>query len=414
MNEELKRLIVKEFSASRKESKSAIPLVIPPYGPDEIIEVVDSLLSTNVTMGKKVAEFERLFSGYVGSGNGIMVNSGSSANLIALSVLSNRILGNRISPGDEVITPAVTWSTTVFPIINAGAVPVLADVGDDYLINADSINELITPKTKAIMPVHLLGNPVEMKPVMEIAEDNGLFVIEDCCEAHGAEYHGRKVGSMGHMSAYSFYFSHHITTIEGGMVLTDNGDYADLARMARAHGWVREIRNRTEIEKRHPEIDPRFLFVNMGYNLRPTDLQGGFGIHQMKRLEGFIEARRKNAEYWTKELSRYSDIFVVPEERKDTRHVWFGYALTIREGAGFSRNEITKFLGDKGIETRPVMAGNICQQPAMKLFSHRKGGLKNSDNIMKNSFFFGNHHGVGPEQRKYLVDAMGEFLSAAR
>jgi CDP-6-deoxy-D-xylo-4-hexulose-3-dehydrase len=362
-------------------------------------------------MGEKVQKFERKFADYVGVENAVMVNSGSTANLLALSILTNPVINNRILKGEEIITPAITWSTTVFPIINVNAMPVLVDVDlNTYTIDTTEIEKAITDKTRAIMPVHILGNPCNMKEIMEIAEEHDLFVLEDCCEAHGAEFNGKKVGSFGDISTFSFFFSHHISTIEGGMILTNNEQYAELAKSLRAHGWIRELKNRNEISKKYKEIDERFLFINLGYNVRPTEIQGAFGIHQIKKLDKFIEIRRNNARYWTEKLKVYSDYFLLPEERNGTKHVWFGYPLTVKPTAPFTRKELVDFLEQKGIETRPIMAGNIAEQPAMKLFKYRKvGNLNNSKNIMRNSFFFGNHHGIGKVEREHIADCISEF-----
>ena len=403
----LREIIEKTFIPPKVEG---IPLNVPSYGSEEIMEVLDSLLSTQVTMGKKVASFESLFASYIGAKQAVMVNSGSSADLIALSALSNPSLPGRIMPGDEVLTPAVTWSTTVFSILNAGAVPVFIDVNEDYLMDIEQMKEHITPKTKAIMPVHLLGNPCDMKAMMDIARDHKLFVVEDCCEAHGAQVSGKKVGSFGDFSAFSFFFSHHISTVEGGMVLTDNPELAELAKVLRAHGWIRELSKKDELAARY-HLDPRFTFVNFGYNLRPTEMQGGMGIHQIKKLDHFIEIRRENASFWGKELKKYDDYFILPKERPHTRHVWFGYPLTLKESAPFAVKELTDFLNSRHIETRPVMSGNMCQQPVMQMFGHKKAPLKNAEYISKNAFFFGNHHGVGEKERKYLVSCVDEFVS---
>jgi CDP-6-deoxy-D-xylo-4-hexulose-3-dehydrase len=363
-------------------------------------------------MGEKVQKFERMFADYVGVKNAVMVNSGSTANLLALSILTNPVINSRIQKGEEIITPAITWSTTVFPIINVNAMPVLVDVDPDtYTIDTTEIEKTITDKTRAIMPVHILGNPCNMKEIMEIAEEHDLFVVEDCCEAHGAEFNGKKVGSFGDISTFSFFFSHHISTIEGGMVLTNNEEYAELAKSLRAHGWIRELKNRNEIAKKYKEIDARFLFINSGYNVRPTEIQGAFGIHQIKKLDKFIEIRRNNARYWTEKLKVYSDYLLLPEERKGTKHVWFGYPITVKPIAPFTRKDFVDFLEQKGIETRPVMAGNIAEQPAMKLFKYRKADeLNNSKIIMRNSFFFGNHQGIGKVEREYIADCISEFI----
>lgn len=410
MNPEIRKLVEKEFLERQAKPKYTIPLNIHSYDVDEIMDVLDCLVTTNVTMGKKTIEFEKLFAQYIGAKHGIMVNSGSSADLIALSALSNPTLKNRIKPGDEIITPATTWSTTVFSILNINAVPVIVDVGEDYLIDIEEIKKHITPKTKAIMPVHLLGNPCDMKAIMDLAEDHNLFVVEDTCEAHGAEFHGKKAGSFGDFSAFSFFFSHHISTIEGGMVLTNNEIYSELSRSLRAHGWVRELDKKQDFLNKYPDIDPRFLFVNTGYNLRPTELQSSIGIRQIKKLENFIKIRRENAAYWIKNLKKFSDTFVLPEEKPNTRHVWFGFPLAIKEGAGFTRKELTDFLEKKKIETRPVMVGNICEQPAMEFLPHKKGKLDHATNVMRNAFFFGNHQNVLENEMKYVVSCFEEFM----
>lgn len=413
---EIKRLLKEYFSIQAREfipRETRIPLNIPSYNWEETYEAVESLLTTQVTMGKKVHEFERRFANYIGVGSGVMVNSGSSANLLALSVLANPIIKKRIKRNDEVIAPAVTWSTTIFPIINVGATPVLVDVDlETYNIDTDTIEKAITNKTKAIMPVHLLGNPCDMKRIMEIAEDHDLFIIEDACEAHGAELDGKKVGSFGHLATFSFFFSHHISTIEGGMLLSSNEEYVEVAKSLRAHGWIRELKDKEKIAKKYIEIDQRFLFINLGFNLRPTEIQGAFGIHQLKKLDRFIRIRRENARYWTKELEGYSEYLSLPVEISNAKHVWFGYPISIRSTAPFSREELTAYLEMKRIETRPIMAGNIAEQPAMKLFKYREvDSLKNSRTIMRRSFFFGNHHGIGKEEREYIAHCIKEFIN---
>jgi CDP-6-deoxy-D-xylo-4-hexulose-3-dehydrase len=415
IKEKIKQLVKDYFSLKTSEfipGETKIPLNIPSYSWEEAYEAIDSIITTWVTMGEKVQKFERMFADYVGVENAVMVNSGSTANLLALSVLTNPVINNRIKMGEEIITPAITWSTTVFPIINVNAMPVLVDVDfDTYTMNTTEIQKAITDKTRAIMPVHILGNPCDMKKIMEIAEEHDLFIVEDCCEAHGAEFNGKKVGSFGDISTFSFFFSHHISTIEGGMILSNNEVYTELAKSLRAHGWIRELKNKNEIGKKYKEIDERFLFINLGYNVRPTEIQGAFGIHQIKKLDTFIEIRRINARYWTEKLKVYSDYLLLPEERNDTKHVWFGYPVTVKPTAPFTRKELVDFLEKKGIETRPLMAGNMAEQPVMKLFKYRKvGNLSNSQNIMRQAFFFGNHHGIGKAEREYIADCISAFI----
>ncbi len=294
---EINNLIKQYFSISNYEfipGQTRIPLQIPSYGSEEVIEALESLLTTWVTMGKKVQMFEDEFAKYLGAEHAVMVHSGSSANLLALSILSNDALCKRIVQGDEIITPATTWTTTINPIADIGALPVIVDVDlDTFNINTDAIRSAITEKTKAIMPVHLLGNPSNIEEIMEIAQEKDIFVIEDTCESHGAELNGKKVGTFGDIGTFSFYFSHHITTIEGGMVVTNNEDYFELAKSLRVFGWARNLKNYEEHTRKHPNIDKRFLFVNRGFNFRPTEIQGAFGIHQIKKLDKFIENKTR-------------------------------------------------------------------------------------------------------------------------
>ena len=195
------------------------------------------------------------------------------------------------------------------------------------------------------------------------------------------------------------------------MVLTDNDKYAELARSLRAHGWVRELKTREKIAEKYSEIDDRFLFINIGFNVMPTEIQGGCGIHQIQKLDKFIEIRRENAKYWTKELEEYREYLLLPTERENVKHVWFGYPITVKPTAPFDREELTNYLEAKLIETRPIMAGNMSEQPAMKLFKHRVvGDLRNSKTIMRRSLFFGNHHAIGQREREYIVHCIKKFM----
>ena len=388
--------------------QTRIPLAVPTFGDAEVNEAIDSLKSGMLTMGVKVKRFEEMWADYIGVEHAVMVNSGSSANLLALSCLG-------LQPGDEVITPALTWATTVFPIAQVGAVPVLVDVDlDTYNIGLWEIERALSPRTKAIMPVHLLGNPCHLRNIRLIADHENLRVVEDACEAHGATLDGHKVGQWGDLATFSFFFSHHISTIEGGMIVTNNEKIADRCRSLRSFGWARPMADFPDLAKRYPHIDPRFLFLNAGYNFRPTELQGGFGIHQLPRLEGFIQQRRETAAYWNRELVRlggYSDYIQLQEERPGTRHVWFAYPILVRPGAPFTRNQLQAFLENKGVETRQIEAGNMAIQPAMQQIKHRiAGSLANSEYIHSNAFFIGVHHGIGPEEREAVVGYFKEFF----
>lgn len=383
-----------------------IPLNVPTYGREEIDEVIDSLESGFVTMGAKVRRFEEMWADYIGVHRAVMVNSGSSANLLALSCLG-------LQPGDEVITPALTWATTVFPIAQVGAVPVLVDVDlDTYNIRPEAVERAITPRTKVIMPVHLLGNPCEMGELLEIAHHHSLRVIEDACEAHGAEWRDFTVGSISDIATFSFFFSHHISTIEGGIVVCNLDSMAERCRSLRAFGWAREQSDYSHMGQQFPGIDPRFLFLHAGYNFRPTEIQGAFGIHQLPRLEGFIEHRRETAAYWNKELAEFGDYIQLQEERSGTRHVWFAYPIMVKPNAPFTRQELQNFLEAKGVETRPIESGNMAIQPAMKHVKHRiSGSLTNAQLIHDQALFIGCHQGIGVIEREAVVEYLREFFA---
>ena len=399
-----------------RHGETRIPLIAPSYGWEEVWEALDSLLSGHATMGEKVCRFEAAFARYLGVRHAVMVTSGSSANLLALATLTSPQLERPLAPGDEVITPAVTWATTVWPIAQAGLTPVLVDVDAASLnIDPEQIERAITPRTRAIMLVHLLGRPCAMDAIAELAARHELLVIEDACEAHGAEHGGRKVGSLGDVATFSFYFSRHMTTIAGGILVTDSDAYADLARTLRAFGCARDSAEAGRHATAHPAIDPRFLFVGAGYNLRPTELQAAFGLHQLPRLDPFVEHRRANAAYWTERLAPLAPQLGLPVEDRGTRHAWFAYPVVIARDARFTREQLVAHLEARGVETRPMMAGNIAEQPAMATIPHRVvGALPNARAIHRRAFFFGNHQAIGEPERSAIVDYVGEFLAAQR
>lgn len=389
--------------------KSKIRLSHPTFGADEVIEAMDSLLSTQVTMGDKVAEFERKWSDYVGSSHAHMVNSGSSANLLALKALEGEV----IEPGDEVIVPAVAWSTSLFPILDANATPVLVDVDPGtYTIDVDSFADAITDRTAAVLLVHLLGNPCEMEPILDICEREEIAIVEDCCEAHGAKYDGRPVGTFGDLGTFSYFFSHHISTIEGGMVVTDDQELSKRVRTGRAHGWVREVDDHDAL-KNYSDIDSRFLFVDQGYNVRPTEIQGAFGIHQIPKLDRFIERRRENAAALNRALDQYNEYFDYFQEGDRAYCSWFAYPILVREDAPFTRNQLQSHLEEHNIETRPILAGNLARQPVIEKVDCRiPGDLPGSQRIHENGFFIGNHHRLTEEKREYIVSTIDSFIES--
>tara|TARA_B110001454_G_scaffold97654_1_gene92458 strand:+ start:4109 stop:5404 length:1296 start_codon:yes stop_codon:yes gene_type:complete len=393
--------------------KTKIPLAVPPYGSQEVIEALDSLLEIKTTMGDKVKKFEKEFSKYLGVKHALMVNSGSSANLLALSILSNPSLNKKIiKKDDEIITPAVTWATTVYPIVNIGAKPVFVDVKDNgYNIDPDIIESVITKKTKAILLVHLLGNPCNMNKIRKIAKKHNLFIIEDSCEAHGAEFFKKKVGTFGDLGTFSFFASHHITTMEGGMVVTNNTKLYEIGNALRSFGWSRDLKDKRKIERKFSKIDPRFLFVNLGFNIRPTELQGAFGIHQIKKLDNFVKIRILNAKYWNNKLEKYAEFLLLPRFEKNYKNSFLFYPITVIENKYFTKNQLVTYLEKNNIETRPVMGGNFVEQPVTSYFDYKIGSpLKNAKNIMKNSFVIGNHSGIDNERREFVSQKIIDFM----
>lgn len=386
----------------------------PTFGASEIIAAVDVLLSTRVTMGPKVRGFEQEFADAFKFAHGITNNSGSSANLLAIAALSNIATKGRLKPGDEVIVPALCWSTTVWPLIQHNLVPVIVDI-DPVTFNIDpaEIERAIGPKTRAVMPVHVYGNPCDMTAITDICGRRNLVLIEDCCEALGAYYDGTPVGKFGAVGTFSFYFSHHMTTLEGGICVTEDFELAELLRILRAHGWVRELQQQQPYYDKHPDIDKRFLFVNQGYNLRLTELQAAFGTVQLPKLAGFVDARRTNTAEWQKDLARWSAYFEVQRETPKARGSCFGFPLILKHEAPFSVADITAFLNKASIETRPIICGNIAEQPAIQLYEHRVvGDLCHSSKVMDAGFSFGNHQAIDAAARAYVTGKIAEFMQA--
>jgi CDP-6-deoxy-D-xylo-4-hexulose-3-dehydrase len=412
IEQEIDSLIEEYFELEELPADDDCPLSVPLYGADEVTGAVSALLSQNVTMGDRVREFEAAFAEAMGSKHAIMVNSGSSANLLALSVLAQTVLDGHLKPGDEVIVPAIAWSTTIAPILQLGCVPVFVDIDEDTLnMRPESIDEALSDRTRAVFPVHLLGNPVDMEPLMQRAHEHDLWVIEDTCESLGTEIGGRKVGSFGDFGTYSFYFSHHITTIEGGMVVTDDPGLNDLARSLRAHGWSRDMSTRPELEAANPEIDPRFLFVNVGYNLRPMETQAAFGLAQLKKLSSFNDARRVNAHRLAEALHPYSDRLRLINEQEGGRSTWFGFSV-ITDSAE-QRIALTDHLESRNIATRPIVAGNLALQPAFNMNQHRTvGSLEVATRVGERGLFIGNHPSLTDGQIAHISEAFRDFYDA--
>jgi CDP-6-deoxy-D-xylo-4-hexulose-3-dehydrase len=409
---QIKPIIKGVFDNREPDDQWAIPLGTVNYGSDEVLEVLDTLLSGQVTMGPKVAQFESMWAEHVGRKHAIMVNSGSSANLAAICALASLRFDGGIRPGDEVITTAIPWSTTVAPIVQVGAVPVFVDVDPEtFNIDPKLIEDAITSKTKAIMHVSLLGNPQGIETVAAIAKKHNLIVIEDACEATGSSTNGKRVGTFGELGTFSFFFSHHISTVEGGMVVTDNDLLADLVRSIRAHGWTRDSEYDLKDLQSTSDLQAKWTFIESGFNLRPTEISGAFGIQQLPKLDPIIEHRRETARIWAEALHKYSQLITISKEQPRDRHSWFGYPIVVKPNTSFDRDELANYLKAKSIDVRPIIAGNILEHPVIQQWPHRVSGETSTASwIHRNGLMVGNHEGIDDEARSYFINTISAFL----
>ena len=407
------RGIVKDYFSKKKRifipGKTRIGVGSPIFDENEVTAVMNSLLTTSISQGESVRNFERFFADYIGIKHAVAVNSGSSANLLALtSFIENK----DAKPGDEIIMPAATFSTVAFPAIQVGLIPVFVDVDkESYNISVDESRKAVSEKTSIIMPVHSLGNPAEMEGITEISNDNGLKMLEDCCEAHGASINGKKVGSFGDMATLSFYVAHNITTGEGGMIFTNSERYEELLRSVREFGRISQQGERYVKTANLGFYDKRYIFERMGYNVRMTDLHASFGIEQFKKLKELNDKRIENADYFIKKLSEYGKFIQLPQIRNGIENTFYTFQIVVRENAPFARQDIVNFLEQSLIETRPFFAGCLPDQPALEGKRIKViGSLPVSRWLRDNAFFIGCHPGIGEEERNYVVDKISQFL----
>lgn len=398
-------------------TENEFPLIASTLFSEEIIAAIETILSGQLTMGTEVRDFERAFANKVGAPFAVMCNSGSSANLLALAALTNHLRSKRLSPGDEVLLPAVCWSTSLWPIVQMGLIPVFVDV-DPITMNVD-MNDLklrITSKTRGILAVHVLGNMCDVKSLMEICENHDLFLIEDTCESLGSTYHGKQLGTFGQFGCFSFYFSHHITTGEGGMVVCQTQEDADLLRCLRAHGWTRELSNKDALHQEYSHIDARFMFVNLGYNFRPMEISGAIGKHQLLRLDSMNANRKENRERLMKALKSHEKwnsqmrFPVAPDDSADP--AWFGFVALLRQEFRTRLPAYLSYLTDSKIENRPIVSGNFVHQPAIKTLGLKVDpeGYPGADDLGTCGFFIGVHtYRLSEPQIQYLTNTMLDF-----
>ncbi|WP_018294311.1 DegT/DnrJ/EryC1/StrS family aminotransferase [Mariprofundus ferrooxydans] len=346
------------------------------------------------SMGANVAEFERRFASYVGSKHCVMVNSGSSANLLMVAALRyTRNDGLRLEPGDEVIVPAVSWSTTYYPLYQYGLRLKFVDI-DLHTLNydLDQLAAAVSDKTRAIMAVNLLGNPNDFDRIRSIIAGRNIVLMEDNCESMGAEFAGKKAGTYGVMGTFSSFFSHHISTMEGGMIVTDDEELYHILLSLRAHGWTRNLPKHNHVcsEKSDDPFKESFRFVLPGYNVRPLELEGALGIEQVKKLPHLIAERRKNGGLMQQTMHDHPELLMQQEIGASS---WFGFSLVIRPGSAWTRDELVIKLNKMGFECRPIVAGNFANNEVVKYFDHEiHGTLAHADHVDQQGLFIGNHH----------------------
>ena len=423
--------LVQEFADLKYTDKKFKPgrSVVPPsgkvIGATELQYMVNASLDGWLTTGRFNRKFEKELSEFIGIKYLITVNSGSSANLVAFTTLTSPKLGDRaIKKGDEVIGVAAGFPTTVNPIVQFGAIPVFVDVDlETHNVNADLIEAAITPKTKAIMLAHTLGNPYNLEKVKALCDKYKLWLVEDCCDALGAEYSGQHVGTFGDIATCSFYPAHHITMGEGGAVFTNSSELITIAESFR--DWGRDCYCDpgcdNTCEKRFEQqfgglpkgYDHKYTYSHLGYNLKISDMQAACGLAQLERLPEFIKKRNENFAYLKSKLGGLTEFIDLPKATKNSEPSWFGFPVTLKEGV--DRVELTQYLDGYKIGTRLLFAGNLTKQPYFKNIEYRIiGNLTNTDIIMNKTFWLGVYPGIGEEQLDYICKVLTEFFSSKR
>lgn len=370
------------------------PLATTTWDEKEIAAMHRVIDSSMFTMGSQVKAFEEQFAKFTGSQYAIMVNSGSSANLIMVAALFySKNPAHRLKRGDEVIVPAVSWSTTYYPLYQYGLKLKFVDIDLETLnLDIEQLEGAITENTRAILAVNLLGNPNDFQRIKKLISGKNILLLEDNCESLGATFEGKQAGTFGVMGTYSSFFSHHISTMEGGLVVTDDEELYQIMLSLRAHGWTRNLPKHNLVcgEKSDDPFEESFRFVLPGFNLRPLELSGAIGIHQIEKLPSLIKARRENAKLLQRNLSNHPDIMI---QREVGESSWFGFSLVIRPKSELTRKGLIEKLNNLGFECRPIVAGNFAKNEVVKYFdSSVHGQLKNAEHIDKYGLFIGNHH----------------------
>ncbi len=397
------------------------------FDADELINLVDASLDFFLTANRYAEEFESSFAEFLGLSDALLVNSGSSANLVALTALTSPKLGKkRLMPGDEVLTVAAGFPTTLAPIIQNRLIPVFVDVNlGDYTAIPDRLTQAVGPKTRAIMMAHTLGVPFDLDTVLDLVKQHNLWLVEDNCDSLGSTYRDKLTGSFGHIASHSFYPAHHITMGEGGCVVTNDELLGKIARSIR--DWGRDCycsggENNT-CGKRFSQqfgslpygYDHKYVYSHIGYNLKVTDMQAAIGVAQLRKLPSFIAARKANFRVLMEMLLPYEDRLILPRAVPNSDPAWFSFVITVKPDAGFSRNEITRFLEVNRVETRNLFSGNLLRHPAFEDIECRiVGDLTNTDIIMNNTFFIGLYPGIKASQLEWIASVFTRFMNGER
>ena len=427
-DESLKNRLVEKFS--KNINKDIIPgeTYIPVSGKvideEDVLWGIESMMDAWLTAGRFSIQLERELARYFGSRFSFLVNSGSSANLLAFYALTSpKLLDRAIKPGDEIITVAAGFPTTINPMIQFGCIPVFVDVEiPTYNINVDDIEKAITSKTKAIMLAHALGNPFNLSIVMAIAKKYNLWVVEDDCDSLGATYEGKKTGTFGDLATLSFYPAHHITMGEGGAVLVNNASLKKITESFRDWGrdcWCPPGKDNTCGERYCQKLgdlpdgyDHKYTYSHIGFNLKVTDMQAAVGLSQLTKADYFVARRKENHTILTEMFKEFEEHFILPVATENSEPSWFGFMLTVREGSPIDRNKFVEYLEQNKIGTRLFFGGNLLKQPAYYNLNYRKiDDLKNTDLLMNNSFWLGVWPGLNQVHYDYIVNTVRKYIS---
>jgi CDP-4-dehydro-6-deoxyglucose reductase, E1 len=422
--------LVAQYAAERHTppvfdpAKPSVPVSGKVFGAEEVVELVRTSLDFWLTAGPETQRFEKALARKAGVRHALMVNSGSSANLAAVTALTSPLLGERrLVAGDEVVTVAAGFPTTVNPIVQNGLIPVFVDVEiPTYNIDVAKLEAARSDRTRAVVVAHTLGNPFDLAAVTEFCRRHDLFLVEDCCDALGARYDGQPVGTFGDLATLSFYPAHQITTGEGGAVLANRSIMKRIVEIVRDWGrdcWCDPGCDDT-CGKRFGQqfgtlpfgYDHKYVYSHLGYNLKATDMQAAVGTAQLDRIDGFVEARRRNHAYLREALAPMEEHLILPEATASSEPSWFGFAITVRPDAPFERGEIVSHLEANGIATRLLFAGNLLRQPAYQDVRHRVvGTLENTDTVAERTFWIGCYPGLGEAHLDHVVDTVQRFAT---